>query len=148
MRAFFSFYYFNDVFRASLVRQMGAIEGDQIVDDNSWEQVKKGGDPAIEKWIKTQMRNCDVVVVLVKQEGVRPAYLHYFEQDGVSLTPDPHSLSACLPARTAPDAPAPGPVRTPSRRQVLSDPCAPSRRGRWRRRENAMARAGSAVRRD
>ncbi len=56
---------------------MGAIEGDQIVDDNSWEQVKKGGDPAIEKWIKTQMSSCDVVIVLVGDKTASRPWVNF-----------------------------------------------------------------------
>jgi len=41
----------EDSWRASKVRNMGAIEGNSPVTDNDWEKVKKGGDKAIEKWI-------------------------------------------------------------------------------------------------
>jgi hypothetical protein len=64
-RVFFSFHYNPDHWRASQVRNMGVIEGDAPVSDNDWETVKKGGDPAIEKWIADQMSGKSCVVVLI-----------------------------------------------------------------------------------
>ena len=41
------------------------VEGNQPVSDNDWEQVKKGGDAAIKRWIESQLehRSCTVVLV-------------------------------------------------------------------------------------
>jgi hypothetical protein len=41
------------------------IEGNRPVSANEWEQVKKGGDSAIERWITDQLdgRSCTVVLV-------------------------------------------------------------------------------------
>jgi hypothetical protein len=50
-RVFYSFHYVPDNWRASQVRNMGAVEGNQPAKDNDWETVTKGGDKAIEKWI-------------------------------------------------------------------------------------------------
>jgi MTH538 TIR-like domain (DUF1863) len=62
---FFSFHYANDAWRASQVRNMGVVDGNVPVRDNDWEQVKRGGDKAIEKWIDDQLdgRSCAVVLV-------------------------------------------------------------------------------------
>lgn len=62
---FYSFHYDADNWRASQVRNMGVIEGNAPCSDNDWESVKKGGDPAIEKWIAGQLsgRSCAVVLV-------------------------------------------------------------------------------------
>jgi hypothetical protein len=38
-KAFFSFHFKNDVIRASQVRNMGVLEGNEPVSDNSWETV-------------------------------------------------------------------------------------------------------------
>ena len=54
-RVFFSFYYAGDGWRASQVRNMGALEGNAPCSDNDWEAVKKGGNNAIEKWIADQL---------------------------------------------------------------------------------------------
>jgi len=70
-KAFFSFHYKPDNWRASKIRQMGALEGDAPVSDNDWESITKGGDAAIEKWIANQMkgRSCTVVLVGEKTAG-------------------------------------------------------------------------------
>ena len=64
-KAFFSFHYIPDNWRASQVRSMGLIEGDAPVSDNDWETVTKGGDAAIEKWIANQMvgKSCAIVLI-------------------------------------------------------------------------------------
>lgn len=64
-RAFYSFHFDDDVSRVAQVRNMKILTGDQIIDDNSWEQVKRGGDDRIRDWIAKQMAACDVVIVLV-----------------------------------------------------------------------------------
>jgi hypothetical protein len=46
-RAFFSFHFDADNWRASQVRNIRAIEGNPPTSDNDWETVKKGGDAAI-----------------------------------------------------------------------------------------------------
>lgn len=64
-KTFFSFHYVPDNWRAAQVRNMGALEGNAPVSDNDWEAVKKGGDPAIERWIAGQMsrRSCTAVLI-------------------------------------------------------------------------------------
>jgi Thoeris protein ThsB, TIR-like domain len=64
-KAFFSFHYVPDNWRASQVRSMGLIEGDEPVSDNDWETVTKGGDTAIEKWIAGQMSGKSCAIVLI-----------------------------------------------------------------------------------
>ncbi len=64
-RAFYSFHYTPDNWRASIVRNIGAIEGNKPVPDNDWETVKKGGDTAIKEWIADQMKGRSCTVVLV-----------------------------------------------------------------------------------
>lgn len=62
---FYSFHYQPDSWRASQVRNMGVVEGNEIVSDNDWETVKQGGDRAIKTWIDGSMlyRTCTVVLV-------------------------------------------------------------------------------------
>jgi len=64
-KAFYSFHYTPDNWRASQVRNMGVIEGNAPVSDNDWETVTKGGDTAIEKWIADQMdgKSCSIVLI-------------------------------------------------------------------------------------
>lgn len=76
-KAFYSFHFSNDVARVGQVRNMGVIEGDQVVDDNSWEKVKKAGAGAIETWINRQMDSSNVVIVLVGEETASRPWVEY-----------------------------------------------------------------------
>lgn len=44
---------------------MGVVDGNKPATDNDWEEVTKGGDAEIEKWINGQMsgRSCAVVLI-------------------------------------------------------------------------------------
>jgi hypothetical protein len=66
-KVFYSFHYKPDSWRASKVRNIGAIEDNQPASDNAWESITKGGDAAIEKWIKEQMKGRTCTVVLIGQ---------------------------------------------------------------------------------
>ena len=70
-RAFYSFHYLPDSWRAATVRNIGAIEGNKSAPDNDWETIKRGGDTAIKKWIADQMkgRSCTVVLVGTNTAG-------------------------------------------------------------------------------
>ena len=70
-RVFYSFHYKPDAWRASQVRNIGAVEGNRPATDNDWETVKRGGDAAIKKWISDQMkgRSCTVVLVGANTAG-------------------------------------------------------------------------------
>lgn len=54
-----SFHYKPDSWRASQVRQIGSIEGNQPVSDNDWESVTKGGDEATKRWIAGNMKGME-----------------------------------------------------------------------------------------
>ena len=43
-KAFYSFHYIPDNWRASQVRNMGLIEGNKPASDNEWETIVDGGD--------------------------------------------------------------------------------------------------------
>lgn len=64
-KCFFSFHYKPDSQRASMVRQIGVIEGNQPATDNDWEAIASGSDDAIKKWIAEQIygKSCTVVLV-------------------------------------------------------------------------------------
>jgi hypothetical protein len=64
-RAFYSFHYTPDNWRASQVRNMGVIDGNKPASDNDWETVKKGGDAAVQRWIDGQLDGTSVAVVLI-----------------------------------------------------------------------------------
>ncbi len=67
-RVFYSFHYADDVMRASQIRQIGALEGNEPVSDNDWEAVKKKGKDSIERWIEKSMEGRSCLVVLVGEE--------------------------------------------------------------------------------
>ncbi len=62
---FYSFHYKPDCWRASQVRNIGAIDGNTPVSDNDWEAITKRGDAAIQDWIDEQMkgRSCSIVLI-------------------------------------------------------------------------------------
>ena len=76
-RCFFSFHYKPDSWRASQVRNMGAIEGNVPVSDNDWEAVTRGGDSAIQKWIDGQLGGKSCTVVLVGQGTAGRKWINY-----------------------------------------------------------------------
>jgi hypothetical protein len=73
-KVFYSFHFDNDHWRASQVRNMGALEGNSELSDNDWEAVKRGGDAAIQRWIDGQMLGRSCAVVLVGSETANPDY--------------------------------------------------------------------------
>ncbi len=64
-QVFYSFHYQPDSWRASQVRNIGVVEGNEPASDNDWEKIKKGGENSIKRWINEQMkyRSCTVVLV-------------------------------------------------------------------------------------
>lgn len=76
-KCFFSFHYKPDHSRASQVRNMGVVEGNQSIADNDWETVTKGGDAAIKKWIDDQMVGRTCTVVLVGTETANRKWINY-----------------------------------------------------------------------
>jgi hypothetical protein len=64
-KCFYSFHYEPDNWRASKIRQIGAIEGSRTVSDNDWESVTRGGDAAIERWIADQMHGKSCTILLI-----------------------------------------------------------------------------------
>jgi hypothetical protein len=76
-RAFYSFHYKPDNWRASQVRNMGIVDGNKPATDNDWEKVKKGGDEAIQKWIDNQLSEKSVVIVLIGSKTARRKWINY-----------------------------------------------------------------------
>lgn len=65
---FFSFHFNNDFWRTQQVRNIGALDGQKLYTPNEWEEVKKKGSDAIEKWIDDNLVGKTCVVVLVGAE--------------------------------------------------------------------------------
>lgn len=76
-KTFFSFHFANDSWRASQVRNIGALEGNEPVSDNDWEEVKKKGDIAIENWIDNQLKGRSCTVVLIGAETANRKWIKY-----------------------------------------------------------------------
>lgn len=64
-KVFYSFYYREDSWRASQIRNIGIIEGNAPVSDNDWESIRSGGDSAIQNWIDKQLigKSCTIVLI-------------------------------------------------------------------------------------
>ncbi len=81
---FFSFHFDNDFWRTQQVRNIGALEGQALCTANRWEEVKRGGAPAIQRWVADNMNGKSCVVVLVgAQTALRP-WVKYEIQKGWS----------------------------------------------------------------
>ena len=76
-RAFYSFHYVPDNWRASQIRNMGVIDGNKPATDNDWEAVKKGGDVSIKKWIDDQLDGRSCTVVLIGSETAGRKWINY-----------------------------------------------------------------------
>jgi hypothetical protein len=76
-QVFYSFHYKPDCWRASQVRNIGAIEGNKPASDNDWESIIKSGDDTIKKWIKDQMEYRSCTVVLVGNQTANRKWINY-----------------------------------------------------------------------
>lgn len=79
-RAFFSFHYERDVWRAGQVRNSWVTQDRESAgfwDAAKWEEVKKKGEEAIKAWIDDQMKGTSVTVVLIGAETSTRPYVDY-----------------------------------------------------------------------
>lgn len=76
-RAFYSFHYVPDNWRASQVRNMGVIEGNRPASDNDWEEIKRGRDIAIRRWIDNQINGKSVSIVLIGSNTAGRKWINY-----------------------------------------------------------------------
>ena len=76
-RVFYSFHYKPDSWRAAMVRNIGAIEGNRPSSDNDWEAVKRGGEAAIKRWIAGQMNYRSCTVVLIGSNTANRKWINY-----------------------------------------------------------------------
>ncbi|TWB86764.1 TIR-like protein DUF1863 [Bradyrhizobium macuxiense] len=74
---FYSFHFDVDHWRAAQVRNMGVIAGKEPVSANEWEEVQRGGDAAIKRWIADQMKGCTCAIVLVGAETSSRPWVKY-----------------------------------------------------------------------
>ena len=76
-RVFFSFHYEQDAWRTSQVRNAGVVEDDQTVSPNQWEEVKRGGDKAIQRWIDQQLAHRSCAIVLIGSQTATRCWIQY-----------------------------------------------------------------------
>lgn len=77
-KCFYSFYYDEDNWRVSTVKNIGAIEGQPIVSANEFEEIKRKGDRAIADWISANMVGRSTVIVLI---GTNTAYRKWVKHE-------------------------------------------------------------------
>jgi hypothetical protein len=76
-KVFYSFHYKPDCGRAALVRNMGFVDGNKPANDNDWEEITKGGDRAIQRWIDSQLEGKSCNVVLIGQNTAGRKWIEY-----------------------------------------------------------------------
>ncbi len=78
---FYSFHYDRDVQRVQLVRNINALEGQPLLNSQNWEEVRRKGDAAIQRWINDEMAYKKAVVVLIGQQTAsRPWVIYEIEK--------------------------------------------------------------------
>ncbi len=84
-KVFFSFHYDRDILRVGQVRNSGVtksnVESAGFIDSVSWESLKRQGDDAIKRWIKNQLDNTSVTVVLIGAETADRDWVKYEIQE-------------------------------------------------------------------
>ena len=73
MVVFYSFHYERDVHRVQLIRNMGTVEGQKLLNAQEWEAVRAKGDEAIRNWIDEQMKWKSAVVEVRDSASMGPA---------------------------------------------------------------------------
>lgn len=81
-KVFFSFHYERDSVRAGQVRNSNVIKSKNVetsdfIDAANWEQVKRGGEDAIKRWIATQLNGTSVTVVLIGAKTSERKWVKY-----------------------------------------------------------------------
>lgn len=76
-KIFYSFHYDNDVFRVQQIRNIGALDGNEPVTLNKWEEIKRGGDLAIKNWIDKNLQGKSCLVVLIGTETHKSNWVNY-----------------------------------------------------------------------
>lgn len=78
-KTFFSFHFERDNWRAGQVRNASMTKKDDAgyIDAADWEEVKKKGQAAIEKWINDQLYGTTCTVVLIGAETSTRPYVAY-----------------------------------------------------------------------
>ncbi len=81
-KAFYSFHYDPDNWRASKVRNMGVIEKNPLASSNKWEEIKQEGDDAIKRWINANQKGKSIVIVLIGAKTAGRKWVKYEIEKG------------------------------------------------------------------
>lgn len=84
-QVFFSFHYSRDVWRASMIRNMGKVDYSSTFSDNDWEEVRYRTDSRIKAWIDEQMSMRSCIVVLVGKETSERKWVKYEIEQAMRL---------------------------------------------------------------
>ena len=77
MAVFYSFHYERDVYRVQLIRNIGSVEGQKLLNAQEWEAVRARGTKAIQNWIDEQMKWKNAVVVLIGAQTASRSWVQY-----------------------------------------------------------------------
>jgi len=79
-RVFFIFHYQRDLWRANVVRNIGAVEGVAAAgfhDSSLWDETKRRGESAVKKLINQGLNESTVTVVLIGAETANRSNVNY-----------------------------------------------------------------------
>lgn len=76
-KIFYSFRFEDDVMRVQQIRNIGIIEDNRPVSPNKWEEIQRGGRPAIQKWIDDNIARSECVVVLIGENTNLSEWVDY-----------------------------------------------------------------------
>jgi len=74
---FYSFHFDNDVMRVQQIRNIGILEGNSPASPNEWEQLKRTGKAAVERWIENNMKYKRCVIVLIGSDTANRPWVKY-----------------------------------------------------------------------
>lgn len=80
-KAFFSFHYQRDAWRASQIRNCNVVAASYLendfIDAAAWETLKRQGDASVKRWIDKQLEGTSVTVVLIGAKTSEREYVKY-----------------------------------------------------------------------
>jgi hypothetical protein len=75
--SFVSFHYQRDHWRVQQILNMGALDQQPELPSQKWEEVKRQGDNAVQKWIDEQMNYKQAVIVLIGNQTASRKFVRY-----------------------------------------------------------------------
>ena len=87
-KVFFSFHYDRDSWRVSQVRNSNVVsqyDKNPFYDKAKWEEIKKKGDTAVQKWIDDQLKGTSVTVVLIGKQTASRRWVKYEIDQSIKL---------------------------------------------------------------